>query len=100
MNCDLFPEYGGATSKEVCMDPMDASMQQSNTHKKLIINHSLNAGSPKSSSKQVTATREPKYRTDASATDNGYFIYISIRIKYSLEYLAIISLNLWIILVF
>lgn len=38
MNCDLFPEYG--SSKEVCMDPIDAEEQQQ--RKKLTINHQLN----------------------------------------------------------
>ncbi|CAF0736109.1 unnamed protein product [Brachionus calyciflorus] len=38
MNCDLFPEYG--SSKEVCMDPMDAEEQQK--RKQLNINHNLN----------------------------------------------------------
>ena len=38
MDCDLFPEYG--STKEVCMDPMDANQQQNN--KKLTINHNVN----------------------------------------------------------
>ena len=38
MNCDLFPEYG--TSKDVCMDPIDATQQS--TNKQFIINHNLN----------------------------------------------------------
>jgi len=37
MNCDLFPEH--ASSKEVCMDPVDANQQKIN--QKLKINHKI-----------------------------------------------------------